>query len=62
MQQLKCMTESYKSLEKRAEELQTEVKLLEGKIGNLDLELQDERRGHQDALNRCNDLLEQLQR
>lgn len=60
--QLKCMTESYKSLETRAEELQTEVNLLEGKMGNLDLELQEERRGHQDALNRCNDLLDQLQR
>ncbi|KAG6408806.1 hypothetical protein SASPL_131829 [Salvia splendens] len=60
--QLKCMTESYKSLETRAEGLQTEVKLLEGKIGNLDLELQEERRSHQNALNRCNDLLDQLQR
>ncbi|KAL1534788.1 filament-like plant protein 4 isoform X2 [Salvia divinorum] len=60
--QLKCMTESYKSLETRADELQTEVKLLEGKIGSLDLELQEERRSHQNALNRCNDLLDQLQR
>lgn len=60
--QLKCMAESYKSLETRAEELQTEVNLLQGKIENLDLELQEERRRHQDALNRCNDLLDQLQR
>lgn len=60
--QLKCMAESYKSLETRAEELQTQVNLLQGKVEHLDLELQEERRSHQDALNRCNDLLEQLQR
>lgn len=60
--QLKCMAESYKSLETRAEELQTQVNLLQGKVEHLDLELQEERRSHQDALNRCNNLLEQLQR
>ncbi|KAI3460383.1 hypothetical protein Pfo_017046 [Paulownia fortunei] len=60
--QLKCMAESYKALETRAEELQSEVNLLQGRIENLDNELQEERRSHQDALTRCNDLLEQLQR
>ncbi|KAG8389891.1 hypothetical protein BUALT_Bualt01G0026100 [Buddleja alternifolia] len=60
--QLKCMAESYKSLETRAEELQTEVNLLRGEIESLDNELQEERRSHQDALTRCKDLQEQLQR
>ncbi|KAL4333340.1 hypothetical protein GQ457_07G021340 [Hibiscus cannabinus] len=58
--QLKCMAESYKSLERRAEEIQTEVNFLRGKIGTLDIELQDEKRNHQDAL--CKELEEQLQR
>ncbi|CAA3033646.1 Hypothetical predicted protein [Olea europaea subsp. europaea] len=60
--QLKCMAESYKTLETRAEELQTEVNLLHGKIVSLDNELQEERRNHQGALTRCKDLQEQLQR
>ncbi|CAA2993578.1 Hypothetical predicted protein [Olea europaea subsp. europaea] len=60
--QLKCMAESYKSLETRAEELQTEINLLHGKIESLDNELQEEKRNHQDALTRCKDLQEQLQR
>ncbi|CAK9178433.1 unnamed protein product [Ilex paraguariensis] len=60
--QLKCMAESYKSLETRAEELQTEVNLLRAKAENLDNELQEERRSHQDALVRCKDLEEKLQR
>ncbi|KAL2538275.1 Filament-like plant protein 4 [Forsythia ovata] len=60
--QLKCMAESYKSLETRAEELQTEANLLHSKIECLDNELQEERRSHQDALTRFKDLQEQLQR
>ncbi|KAI3464859.1 hypothetical protein Pfo_021522 [Paulownia fortunei] len=60
--QLKCMAESYKSLETRAEELKTEVHLLQGKIESLDNELQEERRSHQETLNRCKDLQEQLER
>ncbi|XP_011074658.1 filament-like plant protein 4 isoform X1 [Sesamum indicum] len=60
--QLKCMAESYRSLETRAEELQTEVNLLQGKIENLYNELQEEKRSHQDALTRCKDLQEQLER
>ncbi|KAL3634246.1 hypothetical protein CASFOL_021300 [Castilleja foliolosa] len=59
--QLKCMAESYKALETRAEELQTEVNLLQGKIENLDNELQEERQSHQEAFTRCNDLPEKLQ-
>ncbi|CAA0838965.1 Filament-like plant protein 4 [Striga hermonthica] len=60
--QLKCMAESYKVLETRAEELQNEVNYLNGKLENLDNELQEERRSHQKAVTRCNELLEQLQR
>ncbi|KAL2499362.1 Filament-like plant protein 4 [Abeliophyllum distichum] len=60
--QLKCMAESYRSLEARTEELQTEVNILQGKIETLDNELQQERRSHQDALARCKDLQEHLQR
>nr|GMD98431.1 filament-like plant protein 4 [Ipomoea batatas] len=60
--QLKCMAESYKSLEKRAEELQTEVNLLQARIETLDIELQEERKSHNEALVRCKDLHEQLQR
>lgn len=60
--QLKCMAESYNVLEARAEELQTEVNLLRARIESLDNELQGERRGHQDALSRCEDLEEKLQR
>ncbi|XP_039070259.1 filament-like plant protein 4 isoform X2 [Hibiscus syriacus] len=59
---LKCMAESYKSLERRVEELETEVNFLRGKIETLDNELQDEKRDHQDALARCKELEELLQR
>ncbi|CAI9757980.1 unnamed protein product [Fraxinus pennsylvanica] len=60
--QLKCMAESYRSLEARAEELQTEVNFLHGKIETQDNELLEERRNYQDALARCKDLQEHLQR
>lgn len=59
--QLKCMAESYKSLETRADELQTEVNLLRAKIENLDNELKGEKNNHQAALSKCKDLEEQLQ-
>ncbi|KAH7847657.1 hypothetical protein Vadar_028678 [Vaccinium darrowii] len=60
--QLKCMAESYKSLETRAEELQIQVNLLQAKMESLDNELQEERRNHQDVLAKCKDLEDQLQR
>ncbi|GMH03252.1 hypothetical protein Nepgr_005091 [Nepenthes gracilis] len=60
--QLKCMAESYKSLEKRAEELESEVNLLNAKVESLVKELQAENMSHQDALARCKELEEQLQR
>ncbi|CAN4093960.1 unnamed protein product [Withania somnifera] len=60
--QLRCMAESYNSLEARTQELQTEVNRLQAKIESLDNELQEEKKSHQDALARCKDLEEQLQR
>ncbi|GAB4839106.1 hypothetical protein Ancab_028634 [Ancistrocladus abbreviatus] len=60
--QLKCMAESYKSLEKRAEELEGEVNLLCTKVESLDNDLRTEKISHQDALARCKALEEQLQR
>ncbi|XP_050230372.1 filament-like plant protein 4 [Mercurialis annua] len=59
--QLKCMAESYRSLEARAEELETEVNLLRAKAETLETEFQEEKRFHWDALNRCKELEEQLQ-
>lgn len=60
--QLKCMAESYKSLEMRSEDLKTEVNLLQGKIQSLEKELLEEKRSHEEALHRCKDLQEQLER
>ncbi|GER57039.1 hypothetical protein STAS_34814 [Striga asiatica] len=60
--QLKCMAESYKSLETRTDELKNEVGVLQEKIESLESELQEERRCHQEALQRCRDLQEQLER
>ncbi|KAL4280381.1 hypothetical protein GQ457_03G030680 [Hibiscus cannabinus] len=60
--QLKCMAESYRSLERRVEELVTEVNFVRGKIETLENELQDEKKNHQDALARCKELEGQLQK
>ncbi|KAL4283991.1 hypothetical protein GQ457_16G013210 [Hibiscus cannabinus] len=60
--QLKCMAESYRSLETRAEEVETEVNLLQEKIETLENELQYEKKSHQDALVKCKELEEHLQR
>ncbi|XP_030512273.2 filament-like plant protein 4 [Rhodamnia argentea] len=60
--QLKCMAESYRSLEIRAQGLETEVNILRAKTESLNTELQEEKRGRHDALARCKDLHEQLQR
>ncbi|CAA7391316.1 unnamed protein product [Spirodela intermedia] len=60
--QLKCMAESYKSLEARAQKLETEISRLREKIEMLDDELQQERVSHQDDLAKWRDLQEQLER
>ncbi|CAA0818570.1 Filament-like plant protein 4 [Striga hermonthica] len=60
--QLKCMAESYESLEKRTDELKREVSELQGKIESLEGELQKEKKCHQEAVKRCKDLQGQLER
>ncbi|CAH8391009.1 unnamed protein product [Eruca vesicaria subsp. sativa] len=60
--QLKCMVESYRSLETRSAELEVELSSLKGKLGNLEDELQDEKENHREALTKCQELEEQLQR
>ncbi|KAK9059908.1 hypothetical protein SSX86_020612 [Deinandra increscens subsp. villosa] len=60
--QLKCMAESYNSLEVRAAGLQSRVNLLESKIVMLDNELEEERKNHKDTEAKCKDLQDQLQR
>ncbi|XP_031475684.1 filament-like plant protein 4 [Nymphaea colorata] len=60
--QLKCMAESYKLLEVRVSETETELNQVKAKAEKLDLELQAEQHSHQEALAKCKDLQEQLQR
>ncbi|KAI3816351.1 hypothetical protein L1987_16044 [Smallanthus sonchifolius] len=60
--QLKCMAESYNSLEARSAGLQSRVNLLESKIVMLENELEEERTNHKDTEAKCKDLQEQLQR
>lgn len=60
--QLKCMAESYRSLERHAEELQIKADCLQVKADSLDRELQVERRNHEDSLARYKDLQEELKR
>lgn len=60
--QLKCMAESYRSLETRAEELESKVNLLRARAETLETVLEEEKKSHQDALARCNDLQEELRR
>ncbi|CAN0906356.1 Filament-like plant protein 4 [Linum grandiflorum] len=58
--QLKCMAGSYRSLEVRAVELETEVNLLRVKTEALENELQVEKTSHEDTLRQCKDLQEEL--
>ncbi|CAN6463626.1 unnamed protein product [Victoria cruziana] len=60
--QLKCMAESYRLLEVRISETETELNQVKEKAEKLDLELQAEQQAHQEALAKCKDLQEQLQR
>ena len=60
--QLKCMVESYRSLETRSSELEIELSSLKSKIENLEDELHEEKENHQEALTKCQELEEQLQR
>ncbi|KAK7321798.1 hypothetical protein VNO77_32747 [Canavalia gladiata] len=60
--QLKCMAESYRSLETRANEFETELNHLLMKTETLENELEDEKRAHEAALAKYKELEEQLQR
>jgi hypothetical protein len=60
--QLKCMAESYRSLETRAQEFETELNHLRMKTESLENELKDEKRSNEAALAKCKELEEQLQR
>ena len=60
--QLKCMAESYKSLESRKLELETELNLLRRKAEMLEIELQEEQNSHQDDLAKYKELQDQMER
>lgn len=60
--QLKCITESYKLLETRAQEQEANVKLLQEKLESLEAMLEEEKRGHGEALVRIKDLQDQIHR
>ncbi|MED6139047.1 hypothetical protein PIB30_116750 [Stylosanthes scabra] len=60
--QLKCMAESYRSLEARAQEYETELNHLRAKMETLENELREEKKGHEAALVKSKELEEQLQR
>ncbi|KAF8080434.1 hypothetical protein N665_0944s0002 [Sinapis alba] len=60
--QLKCMVESYRSLETRSSELEVELSSLKEKIENLEDEVHEEKENHREALTKCQELEEQLQR
>jgi len=60
--QLKCMTESYKSLQTRVEELETENEYLKEKMDELKNDLAEEKQNHHDALVRYKDIEEKMQR
>ncbi|MCL7040989.1 hypothetical protein MKW94_021253 [Papaver nudicaule] len=60
--QLKCMAESYRSLENRAQALEIETNLLQTELEAVKNELKEEKMNHKDALVKCKDLKEQIQR
>ncbi|KAG8096801.1 hypothetical protein GUJ93_ZPchr0013g35764 [Zizania palustris] len=60
--QLKCMAESYKSLESRKVELENEIKVLQSKVDNLTAKLNDERQSHQEYTTRYRELEEKIER
>lgn len=60
--QLRCMTESYRSLETHAADLEIDVNQLKEKVRNLENELDDEKRNHQEILARYHELEEHIQR
>ncbi|XP_061345660.1 filament-like plant protein 5 [Gastrolobium bilobum] len=60
--QLKCMTESYKSLQTHVEALEAENKFLKEKIDELKTDLSKEKQDHHDALARYKEIEEKMKR
>lgn len=60
--QLKCVTESYKTLELHARDLEGKVKRLEEETERLETVFSTEKRGHEETLAKCKDLQEKMQR
>lgn len=60
--QLKCVTESYKSLEHRSRDLEAKVKSLEEETKRLEMAFSTEKQGHEETLAKCKDLQEKMQR
>ncbi|KAG7618609.1 Filament-like plant protein 5 [Arabidopsis thaliana] len=60
--QLKCVTESYKSLELHAKDLEAQVKSLEEETKRLEIAFTAEKHGHEETLAKCRDLQEKMQR
>ncbi|KHN41904.1 Filament-like plant protein 5 [Glycine soja] len=60
--QLKCMTESYRSLQTRVEVLEAENKYLKEKMDELRNDLAEEKQSHHDALVRYKEIEEKMQR
>ncbi|XP_073008806.1 filament-like plant protein 4 [Typha latifolia] len=60
--QLKCMAESYNSLESHTLELEAEMNFLKTKLETLNVELLAERQSHQEDLTRYKELQEQMER
>ncbi|CAH8344582.1 unnamed protein product [Eruca vesicaria subsp. sativa] len=60
--QLKCVTESYKTLELNAKELEAKVKRLEEETERLETAFSTQKHSHEETLAKCKDLQEKLQR
>uniref|UniRef100_A0A0D9XHY7 Filament-like plant protein 4 n=1 Tax=Leersia perrieri TaxID=77586 RepID=A0A0D9XHY7_9ORYZ len=60
--QLKCMAESYKSLESQKLKLESEIESLHNQIDTLRTELAEERENHQEDLKKYMDLKEKIER
>ncbi|KAJ4913867.1 Filament-like plant protein 5 [Raphanus sativus] len=60
--QLKCVTESYKTLELHTKDLEAKVKRLEEETERLETAFSTEKREHEETLAKCKDLQENMQR
>ncbi|KAF8748719.1 hypothetical protein HU200_012858 [Digitaria exilis] len=60
--QLKCMAESYKTLESQKVKLEEEIRVLQAMIDTLSADLAEERRSHQDDMTKYRDLEEKMER